>query len=421
MKSPRLLLRAGRLVTCDPERASPGNGLGAIEYAAMVVENGRIADLGSEREIYDRYGDIADQIDIPGVLSPGLVDAHTHAPWVGSRDEEYAMRMAGADYEAIAAKGGGIASSCRMLRAAGLEDIAQTLKNRLSRMLSLGVTTVEAKSGYGLDEENERKQLEAISMVMQAPGMPRVVPTYLALHALPPEARGDRPLYAKTVAEQWLPRLAKLEIARFVDAYIDRSAFSVEQARPVLLKAKALGLGVRVHIGQFADVGGAELAAEMQAYSADHLENIGERGIFAMANAGVSAVLLPVASFTLRQDPPPIDAFRKAGISMVVASDANPGTAPTESLPLAMAFALRNYGLTAEESLLGATRNAAKCLGLENEIGMLKKGLAADIVAWDLPHENAILQPWACSKTLWVMREGVLVFDARRGASISGN
>lgn len=415
MKSRRVVVRAGRLVTCDPERASAENKLGVIEYGAMVLENGCIADLGSAQEINDRYTDIADQIHIEGVVTPGLIDAHTHAPWVGSRHEEYVMRMEGAGYEAIASKGGGIASSCRMLRAAPLDEVAHTLKHRVRRMLALGVTTVEAKSGYGLNEENERKQLEAILMVMQSDGVPRLIPTYLALHALPAEAKGNRDAYAQTVAEEWLPRMAKLNIARFADAYIDRSAFSVEQARPVLSRARSLGLGVRVHIGQFADVGGAELAAELKAHSGDHLENIGERGISAMAEAGVAAVLLPIASFTLRQASPPIEALRKAGISMVVASDANPGTAPAESLPLAMALAIRNYGLTADECLLGTTREAAKSLGLGQQIGMLKKGFAADIVGWDLPHEYAMLQPWGCSKIRWVMRDGTICASAGDG------
>lgn len=416
MSGARSLISAKRLVTCDPERAFAGGALGVIEYGAVVVENGRIAGVGSLEEIQHRFGDISERIDVPGTVTPGLIDAHTHAPWVGSRDEEYAMRMEGADYEAIAAKGGGIASSCRMLRAASLEEVARTLKARVLRMASLGVTAVEAKSGYGLDEENERKQLEAISIVMKESGVPRLIPTYLALHALPPEARGDRDLYAKTVAEQVMPRLLGLRIAQFVDAYIDRSAFSVEQARPALLRAREAGLGIRLHIGQFADVGGCELAAELEAHSADHLENIGERGIEAMARAGVCAVILPVASFTLRQNSPPISAIRKAGISIVVASDANPGTAPTESLPLAMALAVRNDGLTVDEVLAGVTREAAVSLGLGGECGMLKEGLSADLTAWDLPHERAIVQPFGCSKTLWVMRQGTFIYgSAQKG------
>jgi imidazolonepropionase len=188
---------------------------------------------------------------------------------------------------------------------------------------------------------------------------------------------------------------------------VDRSAFSVDEARPVLRRARELGLGVRLHAGQFADVGAAELAAELGARSADHLENVGHAGVEAMARGGVRAVLLPVASFTLKQDAPPIAALRTAGVPLVVASDANPGTAPTESLPLALALAVRSYGLGVGEALLGATREAAASLDLGDATGSLRPGLAADIVLWDLPHENAIVQPWGSARTVATLRDGV--------------
>ncbi len=399
------ILTAPRLVTCDPARATLADPLGAIDDAAIVVAEGLVLAVGPRAAI------LAGHTNFPvehttGVITPGLVDAHTHAPWMGSRDGEYALRMAGAGYEAIAAAGGGIVSSMRAVRAASVEAIAAALAARLRRMASLGVTTVEAKSGYGLDEASERKQLEAIAEASNRADLPRVVATYLALHALPPEAAGDRDAYAATVAAKWLPAIAAAGLARFVDVYVDRAAFSVEQARPVLTCARALGLGVRLHVGQFADVGGAELAAEVHASSADHLEIVGPAGIAALASAGVRAVLLPVASFTLRQDPPPVAALRAAGVRLIVASDANPGTAPTESLPLALALAVRSYGLTPAEALLGATREAAGSLGLADVTGALRPGLAADLVSWDLPHENAIVQPWGARRTLAVLSGG---------------
>jgi len=399
------ILTAPRLVTCDPARATLADPLGAIDDAAIVVAEGLVLAVGPRAAI------LAGHTNFPvehttGVITPGLVDAHTHAPWMGSRDGEYALRMAGAGYEAIAAAGGGIVSSMRAVRAASVEAIAAALAARLRRMASLGVTTVEAKSGYGLDEASERKQLEAIAEASNQADLPRVVATYLALHALPPEAAGDRDAYAATVAAKWLPAIAAAGLARFVDVYVDRAAFSVEQARPVLTCARALGLGVRLHVGQFADVGGAELAAEVHASSADHLEIVGPAGIAALASAGVRAVLLPVASFTLRQNPPPVAALRAAGVRLIVASDANPGTAPTESLPLALALAVRSYGLTPAEALLGATREAAGSLGLADVTGALRPGLAADLVSWDLAHENAIVQPWGARRTLAVLRGG---------------
>jgi len=405
---PRTIIACPRLVTCDAARATLADPLGTIEDAAILLDGPLITAVGPAAELRGRYPE-ARSIVAPGVITPGLVDAHTHAPWMGSRDAEYALRMSGAGYEAIAAAGGGIVASMRAVRASTPAAMADALRARLLRMASLGVTTVEAKSGYGLDEASERKQLEAVAEASRADDLPRVVATYLALHALPPEAGGDRAAYAARVAAEWLPGIAAAGLAVFVDAYVDRSAFSVADARPVLRRARELGLGVRLHAGQFADVGAAELAAELGAASADHLEQIGLPGIEAMARAGVRAVLLPVASFTLRQDPPPVAALRAAGVPLVVASDANPGTAPTESLPLALALAVRSYGLSVAEALLGATREAAASLGLAATTGVLREGLAADLVLWDLPHERAVLQPWGLSRARCTLRAGAVI------------
>jgi imidazolonepropionase len=297
----------------------------------------------------------------------------------------------------------------RAVRAARPESLTAELIARLGRMARCGVTTVEAKSGYGLDLASERKQLEALRVARERADLPRVIPTYLALHALPPEAEGDRDRYARRALEEDLPVIAAAGLARFVDAYVDRSAFSVEQARPLARRARELGLGVRLHVGQFADVGGAQLAAEVGAASADHLEQVGEEAASALAAAGVRAVLLPVASFTLAQAPPPIDLLRRAGVVMVVASDANPGTAPTESLPLAIALAVRLYGLTLAEALLGATREAALSLGLD-DVGVLRTSARADVVVWDLPHEAALAQPHGTPRAEVVLRDGAPLF-----------
>jgi imidazolonepropionase len=396
-----LLLRAARLVTCDPALGDGGDPLGVIEGGAVLVRDGHIVALGR-----DVSADDATVVELPGLVTPGLVEAHTHAVWAGSRGQEYAMRMAGADYEAIGKAGGGIVASMRAVREASLDELAATLRSRLQRMARMGVTTVEVKSGYGLDEASERKQLEAVARAAEQAGLPRVVPTFLGLHALPPEADGDRDGYARR-CRGWLDGIAADGLARYVDAYVDRSAFSVAQARPVLERGRELGLGVRLHIGQFADVGGAEMAAALQAASADHLEQLSEEGAAQLAAAGVAAVLLPVASFSLSQAPPPVQRMRDAGLKLVVASDANPGTAPTESLPLAMALAVRYYGLTPAEALLGATRHAAASLGLE--AGVLREGAAADIVGWDLLHEDELAQPWGVAKTRGVWRSGRLL------------
>jgi imidazolonepropionase len=297
----------------------------------------------------------------------------------------------------------------KAVRAATLAELASTLSERLARMGQLGVTTVEVKSGYGLDAENERKQLEAVALACQDAALPRVVPTYLALHAVPPEAAGRRGAYVDEVVAQ-VRTFASAGLMRFVDAYVDANAFSVIEVEAVATAARDAGVGLRLHAGQFADVGAAALAARFGAASADHLEQVTPRDLAALAAAGTRAVLLPIASFTLGQAPPPIAAMRASGVRLVVASDANPGTAPTESLPLALAFALRSYGLRPDEALLGATREATHALGLGDRVGSLAPGMEADFVVWDLPHEHAILQPWGTPKARLVMRGGVPLY-----------
>lgn len=400
------VVAAGRVVTCDPSRATASDALGAIDGGAVFVEKGRIVHVGPRAEVVERAGGAPLVVDERNLLlTPGLCDAHTHAAWVGSRHDEYALRMAGADYEAIAKQGGGIKASRRALRGASREAIATELDARLRRMASLGVTTVEVKSGYGLDVENERKQLEAIAQVASRGGLPRIVPTYLGLHAVPEESAHDVDAFVAE-ATRAVADFARDGLMRFVDAYVERSAFSVEQARLFGRAALDAGIGVRLHVGQFADIGGARLAAELSAKSVDHLEHVSEEDLAELSRAGTRAVLLPVASLTLRQAPPPIASLRRHGIPMVVASDANPGTAPTESLPLALALAVISYGLSPEEALLGATREAAISLDLEGRAGVLAPGYDADLVVWDLPHERALVQPWGVAKARHVIARG---------------
>lgn len=399
----RRIYSAARVVTCDTKRITKDNPLGALEDAAVVVENGVVADI-VERKVAGK-----DASDFGArVITPGLVDAHTHAAWSGSRHDEYAMKMAGADYRDIANAGGGILASQRAIRDVGDADLASEIAARLKRMASLGVTSCEVKSGYGLEREHELKQLGALARLADRHDLPRIVPTFLALHALPKTAT-DRNAFVAGVADL-VEHVAAQKLARFVDAYVDANAFSADEARIVGERAKRAKLGVRLHVGQFADVGGAELAAELGARSADHLENVSDAALAKMADAGVAAGLLPIACLTLAQAKPRVDAMRKAGVSLVVASDANPGTAPSESLPLAMALAVRLYGLTAEEAILGATANAARSLDLD--AGVIRVGAPADLVVWDLPHERAIVQPWGVSKTALVLRDGTAIFKA---------
>jgi imidazolonepropionase len=395
-----------RLVTCDPAREG-GGGLAVLEDGAIVVGDEAITWVGPKGEL-PAGTTIVDHGE--RVLTPGLVDAHTHACWAGSRHGEYAVRMAGGDYEAIAKAGGGILSTQRAVAEATTATLTSLLAGRLRRMASLGVTTVEVKSGYGLEAEQELRQLEVIATLGADPGLPRIVPTYLALHALPLSARAARAAFVSQVARETVPEVARRGLARFVDAYIDREAFQLEEARLVFNAASAAGLGIRAHVGQFADIGGAELSAEHHAASVDHLEHIGDAGLLAIARSGTHPVLLPVASFTLSQPPPPIAKMRERGLEMVVASDANPGTAPTESLPLALAFAVRSYGLTPVEALLGATRHAGASLRVP--CGALAPGRKADFVVWDFPHETCLVQPWGVPRAVLVVRDGAVIFEA---------
>ena len=388
---------ADRLLTCDDGSA------GVIEDGALVVgDDGRIAWLGPRAELPPRFGPPGDRAPL---VSPGLIDAHTHAAWAGSRHAEYAVRMAGGDYVAIANAGGGIVSTHRAVSEASEQELFDLLAARLRRMAALGVTTVEVKSGYGLLPELELKQLRAIARAAGCADLPRVVPTFLALHALPPGA--DKARYVAAACEL-VADVAARGLARFVDAYVDEHAFSVADARELGRAAARTGLGVRLHVGQFSDIGGAALAAELGAKSADHLEHLAEDGARALAGAGVAAGLLPTAAFTLAQRPPDVAMLRRAGVKMVVASDANPGTAPTESLPLAMALAVRTFGLTPEEALLGATRHAGASLDRPDG-GVLRVGAPADLALWDLPHEIALVQPWGTPRARLVLRDGVLI------------
>ncbi len=411
-------IAAKRIVTCDLSRATPDNPLAVVEDAAVLYDEHSISWIGPRAAAKDKapivdYGD--------RVVTPGLIDAHTHSAWVGSRHEEYVLRMAGADYRAIAAAGGGILSTYRAVAQASEDVLARELAARLRHMAELGVTTVEVKSGYGLDPDGERKQLRAIARARTDASLPSVVPTYLALHALPESAKSSRDHYVLRAGTSMVQEVAQQKLAQFVDAYVDQNAFTIDEARLVCDAAKRAGLGVRLHVGQFADIGGAQLCAEVGARSADHLENVDADGIAALAKAGVVATLLPVASFSLGQAPPPVHELREAGVPFVVASDANPGTAPTESLPLAMSLAVRMYGLTPAEAILGATRNAAVSLGLAGHgvsrpRGSLVAGARADLVVWDLPHEFAILQPWGAPKTHAVLRKGLQIAGARPNA-----
>ena len=382
----------------EASRVWTGSGTAPIDDAVIDGEGATITYVGTQDSAPDFFGTARSA----GLVTPALIDAHTHAAWAGHRHAEYMLRMQGADYVTIAQAGGGIARSYEALTAVDDDTLFAILDARLRRMARQGVATVEVKSGYGLTTAGELKQLRAITRASKNPTLPRVVRTFLALHAVAPGlSRGE---HIDRMVGELLPQVAREHLADRVDAYVDTHAFTVDEADRLFRAARELGLAVTVHAGQFSNVGGAELAARHGAQSADHLENISMDGARALAQAGVRAVLLPIASYTLRQAPPPVALLREASVRLVVASDANPGTAPTESLPLAMALAVREYGLTIEEVMHGVTTEAAAALGLPSPV--LCAGAPATMTLWDLPHENALAMPWGAPPLVDVWREG---------------
>ncbi|HTJ44118.1 MAG TPA: imidazolonepropionase [Kofleriaceae bacterium] len=364
------VLTHARVMTCE------GDALGVIDDGAIVVEGDRIAWIGAD--VPARFAALP-TIDLGGrLLTPGLVDCHAHPLFAGDRANEFAMRARGATYQEIAAAGGGITATLGPTRAASIDELVALTRARTARALASGTTTMEAKSGYDLTLDGEVKLLEA---ARRASGPVTLVPTLLC-HLVPPEARADRDAYVARFANELVPRVAKLGLARSVDVYCDDGAFTLSETRTVLHAAKHAGLDVRAHVGQFADLGGAGLLAELGARSADHVEQISRDQIDALARAGVVAVMLPGACVQLRMAPPPIAALRDAGVPLAVATDLNPGTSYCETLPIAMWLATTHYAMTVEETWLGVTRIAARALGLEGELGVLRAGARADLALW---------------------------------------
>lgn len=353
-----------------------------FENGAIVAEHGHIVFAGAEADLPATPG--AETVDCEGrLVTPGLIDCHTHLVHAGNRANEFEMRLAGATYEEVARSGGGIVSSVRALRAATEDDLVRQSLPRLDALLSEGVTTVEMKSGYGLDLENEAKSLVAARR-LQAERAVTVRTTFLGAHALPPEANGDKNAYIDKVVEM-LPEIARRGLADAVDGFCEGIAFSPEQIARVFDKAKALGLPVKLHADQLSNLHGAALAARYRALSADHLEHTDEEGAVAMAEAGTVAVILPGAFYFIRETKkPPVALFRKHGVKMALATDCNPGTSPLTSLLLTMNMGATLFQMTVDECLAGVTREAARALGLLTETGTIETGKWTDLAIWNV-------------------------------------
>lgn len=369
--------RNARIATMAPTQ----QGLGVIERGAIAVRAGRVAWVGADADVPSNDAPVT---DLDGRwVTPGLVDCHTHLVWAGNRAREFELRLEGASYEEIARAGGGIVSSVRQLREATDDELLRQTLPRLDDLIAEGVTTVEVKSGYGLDLENERKSLRvARQLADERPVTIRT--TFLGAHATPPEAYGDTEAQIDAVV-QMLPLVAQEGLADAVDGFCEGVAFSPEEIARVFDAAVALGLPVKLHADQLSDLGGGALAARYGGLSADHLEYTSEESVRAMAEAGTVAVMLPGAYYFLREtQAPPIELFRRYGVPLAVATDANPGTSPLTSLLLAMNMAATLFGMTVEECLAGSTRVAARALGMENETGTIEMGKWADLAIWDI-------------------------------------
>ncbi len=384
------VVNIGQLATLSgPARPRVGaelRELGLIENAALIVADGRVAAAGPYAELRSCIPPQAEVIDAEGrCVTPGFVDAHTHLVFGGHRAAEFEQRIAGATYQQIAATGGGIVSTVAETRAAAEDELLAIARRHRDWMLRAGTTTIEAKSGYGLDRATELKMLRVLAR-LNAEGPARMAPTLLAAHALPPEFAGRREEYVRWVAGELIPEVAAAGLAQFCDAFCDDHAFTVEEARTVLSAARGYGMRLRIHAEQFRPDSGAALAAELGAATADHLETVTEETLGQLQKAGVQPVLLPGSVFALgRRDYPPARRMIELGLGIVVATDFNPGSSPIASMPFILSLSCLEMGLTPAEALTAATVNAAwslqtRSLDLGNRVGSLEPGKQADFL-----------------------------------------
>jgi imidazolonepropionase len=411
-----IVTHAAELLTLagDPDGPRVGPALadvGLVRDGAVAAADGQILAAGPTAEVLDlvRPARRARRIDATGrVVLPGFVDPHTHLIFAGSRADEFERRLRGASYREIAAAGGGILSTVAATRAADEETLVRLGWARLDRMLACGTTTAEAKSGYGLTVDDELKQLRAVHRV-SARHEVDLVATLLAAHAVPAEFAADPDAYVALITDDLLPLVADEDLAEFCDVFCDVGAFTVEQSRTVLEAADDLGLRPKLHADEFAETGGARLAAELEAISADHLLCASDEGLRAMAAAGVVGVLLPGTAFFLGL--PYADARRmiELGVPVALATDFNPGTSPTWSMPAVIALAAAGMKMTPAEAIVAATINAAWAIGLAEEVGSLEPGKAADLVILDVPDHRALAMHFGAPVVQTVVKRGRVV------------
>jgi len=380
-----LIKNIGCLVTPEGTTAQKGQAQGQVrtrEKVWLLMEKGRIAQIGQQAETMPQAEQL---VDAKGKLvTPGLVDPHTHLVFGGWREKELAMKLKQIPYLDILAQGGGILSTVQATRAATKDELKAKAKKILHSMLRQGVTTVEAKSGYGLDVATEIKMLEVVQELQQEEKI-AIVSTFMGAHAVPPEFKQKREAYIDLVVQEMLPKIVELKLAQFIDVFCEEGVFSVEESQRVLQAGKEWGLGVKCHSDEIVPLGGTELAARLGAISCEHLIHSDDKGIAALADGGTIACLLPATSFYLNADYAPAGKMLAAGVPIAFGSDFNPGSCPCDSLQLAMHIGCYKYAMTPAECLTAVTLNSAAAVGRAEDIGTIEEGKAGDLVIWDAP------------------------------------
>lgn len=403
----------GQLVTMvrSEDDDSPEAQVGAVSDGAVAAAGDTVLWVGPESELEGAVTISKNHRTVDaggGVVLPGLVDPHTHLIFAGSRHVEFSLRLAGAEYLEILAAGGGILNTVRMTRAASHDELLEGALERAGRLLSFGVTTCEVKSGYGLSPESEIKMLE-VARALNEQQPVRIVPTFLGAHVFPEEYREDHEGYVDLLCKELIPEVASRGLAEMCDVFLDRGVFDRGQANRILSKGAEVGLLTRMHAGQFADLGGPELAAEIGAKCADHLEWVSDEGRRAMAESGVVACLLPGAALSLGMSFPKANELREAGVEVALATDCNPGTSRTENLPLMVTLAATAMGLSIEDGIRGITCVAAKALGRDHEVGFLAPGYKADLVVMDIPDYRSLAYHFGVNHARTVVAGGKVV------------
>jgi imidazolonepropionase len=384
---------------------------GPVAQAALVLDGNKIAWLGPTAEL-PPLSPQAETIDASGkVVLPGFIDSHTHLIFAGTREDEFEKRLQGRSYQEIAAQGGGINATVRRVREASKEELKALARPRLRRMLSFGITTVEVKSGYGLSAADESKCLEAIAE-LNAEGPLELVPTFLGAHAVPPEFQNDRDGYVRLVCDTMLPEVARQRLAEFCDVFCEKGVFSIAESETILKRARDLGLRLKVHADELSPLGGAEMAARLGAVSADHLLCVADSGIDALAKSGTVATLLPGTAFFLGLPYAPARKLIERGVTVAIASDCNPGTCPTENLPLVGAMACTQTKMLPHEVVNALTRNAAAAVGRADRVGVLEVGKQADVVIYDVPDYRHLFYHFGVNHVWRVIKRGRVVFAA---------